>query len=112
MGGSFGALERSSDFAIVLSSPPKGDSRLTRLKFSMEDFFLAADLLSASWIKLEILEGTRCVLSTVKEKVLVKGLIGDREPPKKRTPFNQPKLRNYSRETLPDLSFSFLLFLS
>ena len=87
MGGSFGALERSSDFAIVLSSPPKGDSRLTRLKFSMEDFFLAADLLSASWIKLEILEGTRCVLSTVKEKVLVKGLIGDREPPKKKDTF-------------------------
>ena len=47
LGGSFGALERSSDFAITeLSSPPNGDSRLTRLKFSTEDFFLP--LLSAS----------------------------------------------------------------
>ena len=55
LGGSLGAFERSSDFAITeLSSPPNGDSRLTRLKFSMEDFFLP--LLSASWIKLEIFE--------------------------------------------------------
>ena len=59
LGGSFGAFERSSDFAvIVLSSPPNGDSRLTRLRFSIDDFF-TFDLLSASWIRLEILEGGR-----------------------------------------------------
>ena len=51
LGGSLGALARSSDF---LSSPPNGDSRLSKFKFSKEVFFDLA-LFSASWIKLEIL---------------------------------------------------------
>ena len=68
LGGSLGAFERSSVLAIVLSSPPKGDSRFTKLRFSAEDFRLA--LFSASCIKLDILLwGLWAALSTKNIKI-------------------------------------------
>ena len=63
-GGNLGAFERSSDLE-ELSSPPKGDSRFIKFRFSIDDFFLAA-LFSASWIKLEILLAGRGFFSTKK----------------------------------------------
>ena len=61
-GGSLGAFTRSSAF---LSSPPNGDSRLSKFKFSVEDF-RCFDLFSASWIRLDILLDGLWTFSTKK----------------------------------------------